>query len=562
MSYDKKSTRNFCKKKSFNFSGHRILILIWSFFLLLVTPAVAQNNDFSLDVLPPFSIDSLITENKAAITIDAEEIFQISRTNELTAQERAQKINADLKSAINSSQVLEITIQKRNQLPVVYLNDNHLLTITSNDRIKGNSFEKQAEIWASELKRALEKARLERQPQQIRKKTILALIILLAALVIDKFLRLRKHYSIFKAIIKLLPGINAADFKPARLGLLFQARLIITRLILWLATAYWLSDLFPWSRGWRLLFLNFFSSGFKTSLFSLGGRSYTLFDLLILAGLFWGLFITTQTVTTFLKTNILQQTGISRSSQEVIFIFVKYGLIVLGSIILLQIWGVDLSSLAIFGSALGVGIGFGLQDITKNLASGVVLLFERSVQIGDFIEVNGHKGIVERIQARSIVLKTLDRVSVVVPNSRLLTDDVINWSHDNPTSRFALPVGVAYSCNPEIVRELLLQVATEHQEVLQFPAPQVLFTGFGDNSLDFELLVWIAEPSRQPVIKSELYFRIQKLLHDRAVEIPFPQRDIHLRSNVPLGLSPELETAFLRWLNSSANSLSNHNHHE
>ena len=121
----------------------------------------------------------------------------------------------------------------------------------------------------------------------------------------------------------------------------------------------------------------------------------------------------------------------------------------------------------------------------------------------------------------------------------------------------SLPVGVAYSCDPEVVKDLLLQAAKEHQEVLKFPAPQVLFTGFGDNSLDFELMVWIAEPSRQPVIKSELYFRIQKILRDRAMEIPFPQRDLHIRSNLPLGLSPELEAAVLRWLDNFPNRSSN-----
>ena len=278
---------------------------------------------------------------------------------------------------------------------------------------------------------------------------------------------------------------------------------------------------------------------------------------MILGGFFWLLVVGTQTITTLLRTKILQQIRMSRGSQEIIFIIVRYGLISFGTIILLQVWGVNLSSLTILGSALGVGIGFGFQDIAKNFASGVVLLFERSVQVGDFIEVNGHRGTVERIQARSIILKTLDNVSIVVPNSYLLAGEVINWSHDSPISRFALPVGVAYGCDSEAVKEALLEVAKGHPEVLTYPAPQVFFMGFGDSSLDFELRVWLSDPSRQPIVKSELYFQIEKALCERHIEIPFPQRDLHLRGNLPLGISPELETALLQWLKDSDNHISN-----
>ena len=557
MSYDNKFTWNFRKKQSFNFVCKRIFVVILLFFLLLVTPVAAQNSNFSLEKMPIFSVTPTVATTKAAVTIDAQEIFQVSGTGQLTAKERAQKINSQLQIVINSSNSPKITIKQRNKLPVIYLNDRHLLTVIPNDAVEGNTVEQQASIWTSNLEEALKKNQLSRNTQQIRKKSILALIILVGAIAIDKLLSLFKRYYLPKAIAKLFPGIKSTHSKPNNWGLLFKAKFIIARVILWLVTAYWLSDLFPQSRLWRNKIINFLGTIFSTSLFNLGDRSYSLFDLLILAGLFWGLFLATQTVTTFLRTKILQQTRISRSSQEVIFIVVRYGLICLGTIILLQVWGVNLSSLAILGSALGVGIGFGLQDITKNFASGLVMLFERSVQIGDFIEVNGHKGIVERIQARSIVLKTLDRVSVVVPNSRLLADEVINWSHDSPISRFALPVGVAYGCDPEAVKDILLQVAKEHREVLDSPLPQVFFTSFGDSSLDFELMVWIAEPSRQAIIKSELYFRIEKLLRDRAIEIPFPQRDLHLRGNLPLGLSPELEAAFIRWLDNFPNPRSN-----
>ncbi|MDJ0573618.1 MAG: mechanosensitive ion channel [Xenococcaceae cyanobacterium MO_234.B1] len=557
MSYKNKFTWNFCKQQSFNFSCPRIVLVILLFLLLWVTPVSAQNNGFSLEKLPIFSGYSTLAETKAAITIDGQEIFQVSGTTQLTAEERAQIINSELQIAIHSSKPPEIEIKQRNQLPVIYLNERYLLTIIPDDVTGGNTLEKQGNIWGQKLEQRIKQAQLARKPEYIRKKLLLALIILIVVLATDKLLSLLKNYSRSKAIAKLLPGINSPPSESPNLGRLFKAKLIIVRVILWLVTAYWLSGLFPQSRQWRNNIINFLGGSFKTSLFTLSDRSYSLIDLLILAGLFWGLFFATQTSTNLLRTKILHQTRISRGSQEVIFIVVKYSLISFGTIILLQVWGLNLSSLAILGSALGVGIAFGFQDITKNFASGLVLLFERSVQIGDFIEVNGHKGTVERLQARSIVLKTLDSVSIVVPNSHLLADEVINWSHDNPISRFALSVGVAYGSDPEAVKGVLLQVAKEHPEVLDFPLPQVFFTGFGDSSLDFELLVWIAEPNRQPIVKSELYFRIEKVLRDRVIEIPFPQRDLHLRGNLPLEISPDLEAALIRWLNNFPHRPSN-----
>jgi small-conductance mechanosensitive channel len=244
----------------------------------------------------------------------------------------------------------------------------------------------------------------------------------------------------------------------------------------------------------------------------------------------------------------------TRGSQEVISVVIKYGFLSFGSIVLLQIWGVNLSSIAIIGSAIGVGVGFGFQDIAKNFASGLVLLFERSIQVGDFIQVDNHMGTVERVGARSIVLKTLDQISIIVPNSRLLADEVTNWSHGNPTSRIHLPVGVSYSADAQKVKAALLQAANEHLEVLRYPPPQVFFKGFGDNSLNFDLLIWTSDPSRQLPLTSDLYFRIEAILREQEIEIPFPQRDLHLRTgNLPLTISPELEKFLVNLFKNSTN---------
>jgi small-conductance mechanosensitive channel len=204
-----------------------------------------------------------------------------------------------------------------------------------------------------------------------------------------------------------------------------------------------------------------------------------------------------------------------------------------------------------------VGIGFGLQDIAKNFGSGLVLVFERPIQVGDFVEVGTFQGTVERIGARSTIIRTLDQLSIIVPNSRFLEEEVINWNHDNPISRLHLPVHIAYGSDVELVRSLLLEAAKGQSGILSTPKPQVFLQGFGDNGLDLELLVWIAEPSKYVILKSELYFRLEALLRQHQIEIPFPQRDLRLRTgNLPIELSPELTETFRQFLEQSINGQS------
>jgi small-conductance mechanosensitive channel len=332
---------------------------------------------------------------------------------------------------------------------------------------------------------------------------------------------------------------------PKGLELFFSLLLAIARTLLWVVAVLYITNLFPFSRQWSYRIQNLLLSSFTAPILTLGESSYSLTDLLILGGLLFGLVLLARASTNLLRERILTRAGLNRGAQEAIAILTQYGAIFIGSLVLLQLWGFDLSSLTILASALGIGLGFGLQDIAKNFGSGLVLVFERPVQVGDFIEVAGLNGTVERIGARSTEIRTLDRVSIIVPNSRLLENEVINWSHRNPMSRLHLPVGVAYGCDPKAVESSLLEAASSHPKVLSSPPPQVLFKGFGDSALDFELLVWTAEPAQQFFLKSDLYFLLYAVLDRRQIEIPFPQRDLHLRSGI-FGLSPQLESALLR----------------
>lgn len=542
-------------KKLFNHLSKIILTLL---FLLLVfaVPSQAQPN-FNNWSSAPIITDSWqifqpseVTSKTAPVVLDGRELFRVSASGGYAASERADGIATQLQIAVDSNKSPQLKIETRNQLPVIFLNDEQLLTVTNQDSFKGAILQERAQFWSQKILKAIEQAQQERTNNYLQQQLSLSSFILLIALILSRFIKQLETYPVREAIQRIIPGIATRNrAKPSNLTTLYRLKLGLLQFILWVSVFFIITEFFPLLRSWRYKFLNLLIGSLTNSWFNLGDKSYSFLNLLILTGLFWGLIILSGNLTTLLRTRILQATRMNRGSQEVISIILKYSLISIGTIVLLQIWGLNLSSLALIGSALGVGIGFGFQEIAKNFASGLVLLFERSVQVGDFIQVGQHLGTVERIGARSIVLKTLDKVSVIVPNSRLLADEVTNWSHDNPASRLHLPVGVAYGSDIEKVKTALLTVAEEHPEVLRYPQPQVFFNSFGESWLDFELLVWTSDPSRQVRLKSDLYFQIEKTFKKQEITIPFPQRDLHLQSaNLPLTLSPQLENYLLQFL--------------
>ncbi|NES23488.1 MAG: mechanosensitive ion channel [Symploca sp. SIO3E6] len=312
--------------------------------------------------------------------------------------------------------------------------------------------------------------------------------------------------------------------KPAKLFLRLGLLGCLTGL--WTAVIFYISDLFPQTRSWRYKLVNLLNAPF----FNLGDEPYSAIQVLLLLGLTVGLWFAVSIFTRLFKSYILAKTGAVAGVQQVLATLIQYLLTFLGLIILLPIWGLDVGSLAIFASVLGLGIGFGVQNITNNLISGLIISLERPIQVGDFINVNELVGTVKRIGARSTEILTLDKVSIIVPNSRFLESEVINWSHGDPVSRLRIPVGVAYGSDIEEVKTALLEAANAHPDVLLIPEPQVWFQEFADSSLNFDLLVWTGEPKKQPRIKSDLNYFIVKSLNSHQIEVPFPQRDLNLRS--------------------------------
>lgn len=196
--------------------------------------------------------------------------------------------------------------------------------------------------------------------------------------------------------------------------------------------------------------------------------------------------------------------------------------------------GIELGSLAVFAGFLGVGIGFGLQNITSNFISGIILLFERPIKIGDRVVVNNIVGDVEKINMRATIIRSVNNERIIVPNSYFLQEHVINRSYESLEMRLVIPVGVSYGSDPERVRDVLLEVVGEEAEensfVLTSPKPFINFVGFGDSSLDFELFLWISDPRQMNRVRTSVNYKIFRAFKQHSIEIPFPQRDIHIRT--------------------------------
>ncbi len=232
-----------------------------------------------------------------------------------------------------------------------------------------------------------------------------------------------------------------------------------------------------------------------------------------------------------LRRRVLSRTRLDPGLQYAIARIVGYIILVIGIAISLSTLGIDLTSLTVLAGALGVGIGFGLQNIVNNFVSGLIILSERVVQIGDRVQVAGTIGRVIRIGARSTSILTNDNINMIVPNSEFVSTPVVNWSYAGDASvRLRVPIGVSYGSNPREVERLLLEVAGENPHVQSDPAPVLAFTAFGESSLDFELRIWTQDMTFTPgALKSQIYYAAWDKLKQHGIEIPFPQRDLHVK---------------------------------
>src|SRR5216117_955796 len=266
---------------------------------------------------------------------------------------------------------------------------------------------------------------------------------------------------------------------------------------------------------------------------SLPAIQLSLVQIFLLVALLVAVFWLSSRTKRFLFNRLLAQSGLDRSLQYAIAQVVSNIVLVVGIFFVLENAGIHLAALAVFAGAVGVGVGFGLQNIASNFISGLVILAERPITIGDRVEVAGITGQVERIRARSTVIRTNDNISMIVPNTKFIDSPVTNWTYGDRRVRFRLPVGVAYGSDVKQVREALIAAAREHPATLSEPGPDAFLEKFGESSIDFQLIVWSEEMSRRPSrFKSDLNYLICKHLDAAEIELPNPQRDLHIRSGV------------------------------
>jgi small-conductance mechanosensitive channel len=227
---------------------------------------------------------------------------------------------------------------------------------------------------------------------------------------------------------------------------------------------------------------------------------------------------------------LFAKSQIEYGTRQAIGTIVAYTIVVVGTLVILDSAGINLSALTIVAGALGIGIGFGLQNVTTNFISGIIVLLERPIKVGDRVQVEGATGDVVNISLRATTIVTNDNIAVIVPNSEFISSKVINWSYKNKDVRCNFPITVAYGTDPELVRDILLDIAENHPGVLKDKKADVLLDQFGDTGLNLTLRVWTRTYTSKPgVLRSEINYQIARKFEQHGIQMPSPQRDVYVR---------------------------------
>ena len=276
---------------------------------------------------------------------------------------------------------------------------------------------------------------------------------------------------------------------------------------------------------------------FHYTLFTVNQTPITFSSLFLFLSLFIIFLILSKILTHMLSKRVLSRINIDEGTRYNFERITQYTLGIIGAIVAFQFIGIDLSGLAVIFGLLSVGIGFGLQNVTSNFVAGLILLFERPIKVGDRISIGETEGDVLAINLRSTTIRSTDNIAIIVPNSDFVSNSVTNWSYGDKKVRINVEVGVSYNSDLETVLRCLKEVAIENDKVLKSPEPEVQLTEFGDSSWNMKLRCWISDPKQHRRIASDLNCALVHKFRKNNVEIPFPQRDLHVRSSIPLQTS-------------------------
>jgi potassium efflux system protein len=279
----------------------------------------------------------------------------------------------------------------------------------------------------------------------------------------------------------------------------------------------------------RLGYLDTITAFLTTPRVDIGDKKISLNGIIVAVLIFYLSFRLSGELEKTIKERLGKIPFLDTTRTSAISMLIRYLIIVIGVFTALAIINIDFTSVKVLIGALGVGIGFGLREIVNNLISGFILLWDKTIVQNDLIEVNGLLGRVETVGIRTTIIRTFNNVEVIVPNTNLVNNELINYTHSDSIIRIDIPVGVSYSSDPFEVKKVLIENLSKLEGVLKNPAVDVFFTNFGESSLDFEVAIWIDDPLKKKNIESEARYAIWKILKENNIEIPFPQRDIHIK---------------------------------
>lgn len=481
------------------------------------------------------------------VTLYGRKLFKVGSTEAAQASERAGIINARLRSSVENRDIAPVKMEVLDRHYVITVGKRVLLTVTREDALNYNmSIPELAQRWTVDIRNALEESTRERTGKYLIDTSIQILVAfaaLLFALWLLSKVRLFLHSK--------LEGIRKKALKEEKIefGALIAVKILISWLF-WLlcitlvvSFAYRAMELTPYTREYRESIISVLEKAvdtikeaFTTRLFGIGETPISLKTILLIIVFIVLVVWFARATRKFLEEKLLVETRMDRGQAQAISTGVNYLMVLIGFIIGLRFAGIDLSALAVIAGAVGIGIGFGLQNIANNFVSGLIILVERPIQVGDRVELGNIRGDVVKINARSTTILTNDNIAVIVPNSNFISSTVINWSHlGDRRVRLAIKVGAAYGSDVRLVEKALLEAAHEHPHVLKDPAPSVRFMEFGDSALNFELRVWTVKLTNKPnLLRSDLNFIIFEKFKKNNIAIPYPQQDLHLRSAIPI----------------------------
>ena len=479
--------------------------------LCLLSPSLAQVES------------STSIKRKANIVLDGRKLFEISSSGSFSAAQRAEKINSLLQNRLkqySTPEDLNVAVAKQFDWMVIRINGRHLLTVVENDLIPGMMAQEQAQIWQEEIESALDRAIKERSPERFKwNLKMMAIAFTIVAAIQFGLFGLRRYYS-------------RERLRSSRKWISWAILAILSlQTLIWLIFVSYCAYLFPQTRTWQYNLWQYISDTFNSDL-DFGGKmavSLSRITTVVLLGVGWWIFVSW--FSRLLTSNILPLTGFESTLQSSITFLTRYGLLSLGILLILNAGGIDFRSLTIIISALGVGIGFGLQSIAKDFVSGIILTLTRPIKIGELVEVSGDRGLVLHIGARTTEISHVDRHIMTIPNSRFIEETIRNW-HRSGLTRVKVYVDVAYNCDRDLVYKALLAAAqVYHPDILKHPPPKAKLRNFSDRSLEFRVVVFIKDPFKEPKVRNHLQKHIDFNFRKYGIEIPFPQRDLNF--NVP-----------------------------